>query len=145
VGRELLITTADNGKHKHVLFRIKTIIITYQWINAEHFKGYLSIIISILRLGAINPSSGYRACVTSPLFGQGKIIFCFLMVICNSLLLLISLPINVINCIKFYVNCSALTGALYIRKTADLPLQLCVDTFPCFVAIRFYFLSETLI
>ena len=32
-------------------------------------------------------------------------------VICNSLLLLKSLPINVINCIKFYVNCSALTGA----------------------------------
>jgi hypothetical protein len=28
-----------------------------------------------------------------------------------SLLLLKSLPINVINCIKFYVNCSALTGA----------------------------------
>jgi hypothetical protein len=34
-----------------------------------------------------------------------------LMVICNSLLLLKSLPINVINCIKCYVNCSALTGA----------------------------------
>jgi isocitrate dehydrogenase kinase/phosphatase len=34
---------------------------------------------------------------------------------------------------------------LYIRKTADLPLQLCVDTFPRFVAIGFYFLSETLI
>jgi hypothetical protein len=34
-----------------------------------------------------------------------------LIVICNSLLLLKSLPINVINCIKFYVNCSALTGA----------------------------------
>jgi hypothetical protein len=33
------------------------------------------------------------------------------MVIYNSLLLLKSLPINVINCIKFYVNCSALTGA----------------------------------
>jgi superfamily II DNA helicase RecQ len=33
-----------------------------------------------------------------------------LMVICNPLLLLKSLPINVINCIKFYVNCSALTG-----------------------------------
>jgi hypothetical protein len=33
------------------------------------------------------------------------------MVICNSLLLLKSLPINVINCIKFYVNCSALTGS----------------------------------
>jgi ATP-dependent DNA helicase RecQ len=46
-----------------------------------------------------------------PLFGQGKIIFFLLMVICNSLLLLKSLPINVINCIKFYVNCSALTGA----------------------------------
>jgi hypothetical protein len=25
-------------------------------------------------------------------------------------LLLKSLPINIINCIKFYVNCSALTG-----------------------------------
>jgi hypothetical protein len=37
--------------------------------------------------------------------------FSFLMVICNSLnLLLKSLPINIINCIKFYVNCSALTG-----------------------------------
>jgi hypothetical protein len=35
----------------------------------------------------------------------------FLMVICNSLLLLKSLPINMIKCIKFYVNCSALTGA----------------------------------
>jgi hypothetical protein len=35
----------------------------------------------------------------------------FLMVICNSLLLLKSLPINVINCIKLYANCSALTGA----------------------------------
>jgi hypothetical protein len=57
------------------------------------------------------PRASERACVMSPLFGQGKIIFFFLMVICNSLLLLISLPINVINCIKFYVNCSALTGA----------------------------------
>ena len=51
-----------------------------------------------------------RACVTSPLFGQGTTSFFFLMVICNSLLLLKSLPINIINCIKFYVNCSALTG-----------------------------------
>ena len=34
---------------------------------------------------------------------------------------------------------------LYIRKIADLPLQFCVDTFPRFVAIGFYFLSETLI
>jgi hypothetical protein len=52
-----------------------------------------------------------RACVTSPLFGQGTTSFSFLMVICNSLLLLKSLQINIINCIKFYVNCSALTGA----------------------------------
>ena len=51
-----------------------------------------------------------RACVTSPFFGQGITSFFFLMVICNSLLLLKSLPINIINCIKFYVNCSALTG-----------------------------------
>jgi hypothetical protein len=29
--------------------------------------------------------------------------------------------------------------------TADLPLQLLVGTFPHFVAIGFYFLSETLI
>ena len=46
-----------------------------------------------------------------PFFGQGTTsFFSFLMVICNSLLLLKSLPINIINCIKFYVNCSALTG-----------------------------------
>ena len=42
------------------------------------------------------PQASERACVSlSPLFGQGKIIFFFLMVICNSLLLLKSLPINV--------------------------------------------------
>jgi hypothetical protein len=35
--------------------------------------------------------------------------------------------------------------ALSIRKTADLPLQLWIGTFPRFVAIGFYFLSETLI
>jgi hypothetical protein len=35
--------------------------------------------------------------------------------------------------------------ARYIRKTVDLPLQLLVGTFPRFVAIGFYFLSETLI
>jgi hypothetical protein len=39
------------------------------------------------------------------------IIFFFLMVICNLLLLLKSLPINIINCITCCVNCSALTGA----------------------------------
>jgi hypothetical protein len=35
--------------------------------------------------------------------------------------------------------------AQYIRKTADLLLQLWVSTFPRFVTIGFYFLSETLI
>jgi hypothetical protein len=34
--------------------------------------------------------------------------------------------------------------AQYIRKTADLLLQLWISTFPRFVAIWFYFLSETL-
>ena len=54
-----------------------------------------------------------RECVTSPFLFLDKVLhFFFLMVICNSLnLLLKSLPINIINCIKFYVNCSALTGA----------------------------------
>ena len=33
---------------------------------------------------------------------------------------------------------------LSIRKTVDLPLQHYISTFPRFVAIRFYFLSETL-
>jgi hypothetical protein len=46
-----------------------------------------------------------------PFLDKVRSYFVFLMVICNSLLLLKSLPINVINCIKFYVNCSALTGA----------------------------------
>ena len=32
----------------------------------------------------------------------------------------------------------------FIRKTADLPLQLRVGTFPHFVPIRFYFLSKPL-
>ena len=34
---------------------------------------------------------------------------------------------------------------LYIRKTANVPLQLWVGTFPRFLAIGLYFLSETLI
>ena len=38
------------------------------------------------------------------------------MVICNSLLLLKSLPINAINCIKCYDNCSALTIWSYIKS-----------------------------
>ena len=49
----------------------------------------------------------------SPFLFLDKVLhFFFFMVICNSLnLLLKSLPINIINYIKFYVNCSALTGA----------------------------------
>ena len=49
----------------------------------------------------------------SPFLFLDKVLhFFFLMVICNSLnLLLKSLPINIIYCIKFYVNCSALIGA----------------------------------
>ena len=35
--------------------------------------------------------------------------------------------------------------ALSVRKTADLPLESRVGTIPRFVAIGFYFLSETLI
>ena len=46
-----------------------------------------------------------------PFLDKVRSYICFLMVICNSLLLLKSLPINVINCIQFYVNCSAWTGA----------------------------------
>ena len=34
-------------------------------------------------------------------------------------------------------------GELCIRRAADLLLQLWVGTFPCFVAVGFYFLSET--
>jgi hypothetical protein len=54
---------------------------------------------------------GKSMCYVSPFWTRYYIIFVFLMVICNSLLLLKSLPINIINCIKYYVNCSALTGA----------------------------------
>ena len=46
-----------------------------------------------------------------PFLDKVRSYFYFLTVICNSLLLLKSLPINVINCIKFYVNCSTLTVA----------------------------------
>jgi hypothetical protein len=46
---------------------------------------------------------------------------------------------------SFLVRDSSAVRALSIRKTADLPLQLWVGTYPRFVAIGFYFLSETLI
>ena len=51
-----------------------------------------------------------------------SIIFVFLMVICNSLLLLKSLPINILNCIKFYVNCSAIKifVCLFIYKSSPM-------------------------
>jgi ATP-dependent DNA helicase RecQ len=56
---------------------------------------------------------GKSMCYVLPFWTRYYIVdhILFLMVICNSLLLLKSLPINVINCIKLYVNCSALTGA----------------------------------
>ena len=58
------------------------------------------------------PQASERTCVFSPLLYKVRsYIFVLMVYICNSLLLLKSLPINVINCIKFYVNCSALTGA----------------------------------
>ena len=43
-----------------------------------------------------------------PFLDKARSYFLLLTVICNSLLLLKSLPINTINCIKFYVNCSTL-------------------------------------
>ena len=46
---------------------------------------------------AVLPTGFGKSMCYVPLFGQGKIIFFFLMVICNSLLLLKSLPISVIN------------------------------------------------
>ena len=60
--------------------------------------------------GRVLPTGfGKSMCYVPPFWTRYYIIF-FPMVICNSLLLLKSLPINIINCIKFYVNCSALTG-----------------------------------
>ena len=48
--------------------------------------------------------------LSPPFLDKVRSYFFSLMVICNLLLLLKSLPINVINCIKFFVICSALTG-----------------------------------
>ena len=64
--------------------------------------------------GRVLPTGfGKSMCYVPPFCFLDKVLhFSFLMVICNSLnLLLKSLPITIINCIKFYVNCSALTGA----------------------------------
>ena len=57
--------------------------------------------------GRVLPTGfGKSMCYVPPFWTRYYNIF-----ICNSLnLLLKSLPINIINCIKFYVNCSALTG-----------------------------------
>ena len=65
---------------------------------------------------------------------QGKVIF-FPMVICNSLLLLKSfgLPINVINCIKFYViKCKSM------RKPCKPPKNLYNEYYSC---LTFYVFS----
>ena len=67
------------------------------------------------------------ACVTSPRFGQGTTSYFFLMVICNSLLLLKSIPINIINCIKLYVNCSHFC----LNRCLWLTIQICVCLFIC--------------
>ena len=75
-----------------------------------------------------------RACVTSPLFWTRYYIIFFLMVICNSLLLLKSLPINIINCIKFYVNCSALTG-VYEWQYKYLFVCLYANHLPWYIAV----------
>jgi hypothetical protein len=68
-----------------------------------------------------------RACVTSPFLDKVLHHFFSLMVICNSLLLLKSLPINIINCIKFYVNCSIIFLFIHkhltLRKWCYTPLQ----------------------
>ena len=63
--------------------------------------------------GRVLPTGfGKSMCYVPPFCFWTRYYIFFLMVICNSLnLLLKSLPINIINCIKFYVNCSALTGA----------------------------------
>ena len=62
--------------------------------------------------GRVLPTGFGKSMCYVPPFWTRYYNICFLMVICNSLnLLLKSLPINIINCIKFYVNCSALTGA----------------------------------
>jgi hypothetical protein len=63
--------------------------------------------------GRVLPTGfGKSMCYVPPFWTRYYNIFFFLMVICNSLnLLLKSLPINIINCIKSYVNCSALTDA----------------------------------
>ena len=55
--------------------------------------------------------AGKEHVLCPPFLDKVYYIIFFFMVICNSLLLFKSLSINVINCIKIYVNCSALTGA----------------------------------
>jgi hypothetical protein len=55
-------------------------------------------------------------------------------IICNSLLLLKLLPINVINCIKFYANCSASTGA-YDWQYKYLLVCLYANHLPWYIAV----------
>jgi hypothetical protein len=72
-----------------------------------------------------------------PLFGQGTTSFFFLMVICNSLLLFKSLPINIINCIKFYVNCSALTG-MYDWQYKYFTARFCLRSYDSAICLPFF-------
>jgi hypothetical protein len=76
----------------------------------------------------------YDTAICLPFFTS----FFVLMVICNSLLLLKSLPINIINCIKFYVNCSALTG-MYDWQYKYLFVCLYANHLPWYIAVRICF------
>ena len=73
---------------------------------------------------------GKSMCYVPPFWTRYQIIFFFLMVICNSLLLLKSLPINVINCIKFYVNCSVLTGTGLMIGNTNILFVCLLSIFP---------------
>ena len=84
--------------------------------------------------GRVLPTGfGKSMCYVPPFWTRYYIIF-FLMVICNSLLLLKSLPINIINCIKFYVNCSALTG-VYDWQYKYLFVCLYANHFAWYIAV----------
>jgi hypothetical protein len=74
-------------------------------------------------------------CVFStPFLDKVRSHFFLLMIICNSLLLLKSLPINVINCIQLYVNCSALIGACN-WQSKYLFVYLYANHLPWYIAV----------
>jgi hypothetical protein len=79
----------------------------YKSLHQSFFYSFITILPRVLPTGF-----GKSMCYVPSFWTRYYMyIIFFLMVICNSLLLLKSLPINIINCIKLYVNCSALTGA----------------------------------